>query len=436
MPKVDIGSLIDDGGDQVRSSFRVHRSTMTSSKILQLERERVFDTCWLYVGHESEIRKPGDFVRRSVGGRPVFLVRGSDGEIRTFYNTCTHRGATVCRQSSGNAKTFQCFYHAWTFDNLGKLVGLPDAAGYGPDFDQQSMGLQEVPHCERYRGFVFLCYARVTESLCDYLADAKEYLDLIIDGSEAGFEILRGTNEYTIRANWKLLVENSLDGYHVPPLHQTYLQYASSFQTPSAKGSVVDPTDAGSSFLATGFARDLGNGHAATEKLAPWGRPIARWSPLFGDDTRETIAAVRRRLVERWGDERTQRIADNSRNLLIFPNLIVNDAMGLTVRNFFPVSPGEMRVLAWEMAPLDEPPALRAKRLDSFLTFLGPGGFSTPDDMEALESCQEGFSADGVAWSDISRGMARDPVPVDELQMRTFWRRWAELLAQRTLSAV
>jgi p-cumate 2,3-dioxygenase alpha subunit len=73
---------------------------------------------------------------------------------------------------------------------------------------------------------------------------------------------------------------------------------------------------------------------------------------------------------------------------------------------------------------------MRAKRLDSFLTFLGPGGFATPDDMEALESCQTGYLADGVEWSDLSRGMLREPRPVDELQMRVFWRRWNALVSE------
>jgi p-cumate 2,3-dioxygenase alpha subunit len=73
---------------------------------------------------------------------------------------------------------------------------------------------------------------------------------------------------------------------------------------------------------------------------------------------------------------------------------------------------------------------MRAKRLDSFLTFLGPGGFATPDDMEALESCQAGFLADGVEWSDLSRGMLSEPRPVDELQMRAFWRRWNALVSE------
>jgi len=113
-----------------------------------------------------------------------------------------------------------------------------------------------------------------------------------------------------------------------------------------------------------------------------------------------------------------------NRNMLIYPNLIINDIMAVTVRTFYPPAPVAVDVTAWEFAPVNELKALRQRRLDSFLTFLGPGGFATPDDVEALESCQQGFASGGVAWSDISRGMGRTAMANDEEQMRAFWRRW------------
>jgi p-cumate 2,3-dioxygenase alpha subunit len=119
-------------------------------------------------------------------------------------------------------------------------------------------------------------------------------------------------------------------------------------------------------------------------------------------------------------------MAEVNRNMLIYPNLIINDIMAVTVRTFYPPAPDTVDVTAWELAPVNELPALRQRRLDSFLTFLGPGGFATPDDVEALESCQQGFSSGGVAWNDISRGMGRSPMANDEEQMRAFWRRWQQ----------
>src|SRR6202034_378724 len=106
--------------DPVAQRFRVHRSAMTSPEIHRAEDERIFAKSWLYVGHESEIPEPGDFVRRLVGGRPNFMVRGAKTrDVNVFHNTCTHRGALVCRHSTGNAKAFKCFYHAITFNSEG-----------------------------------------------------------------------------------------------------------------------------------------------------------------------------------------------------------------------------------------------------------------------------------------------------------------------------
>ena len=130
-------------------------------------------------------------------------------------------------------------------------------------------------------------------------------------------------------------------------------------------------------------------------------------------------------MVDKHGERRAWQIADTYRNLLIFPNLIINDVMVTTIRYIEPVTPDLVEVTAWHLVPREESETMRSIRSDSFLTFLGPGGFATPDDVEALESCQAGFAATGVAWSDVSRGMLRAvPQGTDELQMRGFWRQW------------
>ncbi|MPZ24482.1 MAG: Rieske 2Fe-2S domain-containing protein [Dehalococcoidia bacterium] len=402
--------------DRDAGIFRVNRLSMTSNEVLQLERKRIFDKCWLYLGHESELAGPGEYRRRVIADRPLIFIRGNDGEYRAFYNTCTHRGALICRADQGTAKVFQCFYHAWTFDNKGALIGVPDEAGYGSGFEREEMGLKPVERLAQYRGFYFVAFDPLIEDLVDYLAGAADYLDLVVDQSEEGMRIIPGTNKYAIKANWKLLAENSIDGYHGLPTHETYWQYIADLG--------VDMSGA----MMGGGARSLGNGHAVIQSPAPYGRPIAVWHPLFGEDMKPEIESVRNRIWARHGQERGRMMTNEIRNLLIFPNLIINDVMAITVRQFWPLAPDNMEVTAWELAPKDETAKRLATRLDSFLTFLGPGGFATPDDVEALESCQSGFNADAVAWSDISRGMQRDPKTTDELQMRAFWRRWSSLL--------
>lgn len=414
-------ALIDDSGES--APFRVSRRTMTSDAVLCDERAYVFDRCWLYLGHESEIAEVNDYVCRAVNGRPLVLLRDSDGDVRSFFNTCTHRGAAICREVRGKAKTFQCFYHAWTFSNSGELIAVPDEAGYGPNFDRAKYSLVPVPRLESYRGLWFVSFRSDIESLDDYLAGAKEYIDLVMDQTTYGMRIVPGSNIYATRANWKLLVENSIDGYHAIPVHQTYIDYV------RRQGGAVNR-----GALRGGVARDLGNGHAIMEYEAPWARPIAYWEPLFDETSKVEIEAKRAELQARVGNERAHRMAETFRNLLIFPNLILNDIAALTLRYIEPIRPDYMQITAWELAPLDERGATLARRLDSYLTFIGPGGLATPDDVEALESCQRGFGAvPEVEWSDISRGMGREvSFSHDELQMRTFWRRWRDLMVEGT----
>ena len=132
------------------------------------------------------------------------------------------------------------------------MIGVPDEEGYGPDFDKSKLGLKPPPRVESYRGFCFVSFNPQIEPLVEYLAGAKEYLDLIADQSEAGMKITKGTNKYTMRANWKLLCENSMDGYHLQPTHQTYLDYISSLGTDTSGVDVRRPAQEWQGRWATG----------------------------------------------------------------------------------------------------------------------------------------------------------------------------------------
>ena len=410
------GCVADDRANGV---FRVARRAFTDADVLAAERAQIFERCWLYVGHESEIAAPGDFQSRQVGGRELIFVRDKQGTVRCFFNTCPHRGAMVCREKSGNAPMFRCFYHSWAFDLEGTLVNRPGDEAYAPGTRGAGLhNLVAVPRLAAYRGFWFVHFQAGDNDLEDYLAGATEYLDLVADQSEAGMEIVGGTQEYGFEANWKLLCENSIDGYHAVPTHATYLDYVK-----SKPGALVN-------VAIEGVARDLGNGHAVVEYSAPWGRPVAQAVPAWGDDAAREVDAIRARLTERFGPERAERIATTNRNMLIFPNLVVNDIMAITVRTFYPDAPDRQSVNAWTLAPIGESAPMRELRLFNFLEFLGPGGFATPDDCEALALCQRGYSnLNGAGWNDISKGYDRDQPQVDdEAQMRAFWREWQRRL--------
>jgi p-cumate 2,3-dioxygenase alpha subunit len=421
---MNIEKLIDDRPDE--GIFRVHRSAMTSQEIFDLEQEKIFGKAWLFVGHETEIEENGEFRRRNVGGRPLIFVRGNDGEIRVLFNACTHRGAMVCREHEGKASAFTCLYHAWRFNNKGDLVGVLGADGYSDQFHKLSLGLRSPPRVESYRGFWFVNYDENAEDLITYLGGMRTLMDLTIDAAEAlgGWKILPGMAKYSFRANWKLLVENSVDGYHLAPVHASYLDYMSWRQREAGieKVQISDATSNETLKRTRGAA--FRNGHGAMIHGAV-GRAIANPSPMWEQDVQDEVKRIWTKNVETFGEERGRQMSEVSRHMVIFPNMIFQDSQtGVRIRQIWPVAPDLIDVLQWDLVPRNEREDLHASRMEYSLAFLGPGGLATPDDAEALEACQRGFAAREVEWSDISRGMTRTPQMNDELQMRAFWRGW------------
>jgi len=408
--------------DKKRGLFKVSRDAFTSQAVFERENERIFNKCWLYLGHSSELENPNDFLTRNVAGHELIFNRDRKGGFNAFFNTCPHRGAIVAREECGNALGFKCFYHGWSFNNNGKYATRSPKGVYPEDFGKEgdSVDLSRVPRLEQYRDFHFINFDADAISLDDYLAGSKEILDIVSDHSPDGMEVVSGVQNYSIRANWKLLVENSFDGYHAAETHDTYFTYLF-----DAIGGT--PEEAMAKMTGQSNCYDYGNGHAAIEGEAPWGRPVGRHIPAWGDKGKEDIAAIVKELEERVGVPMAKRISNGDRNAVFFPNLVINDIMAITIRTLYPVSPNEIHVSSWAFAPKGEPPELRKRRLDNFLEFLGPGGFATPDDVEALESAQVGYgNAQFAPWNDISRGMLKEkPANDDEEQMRCFWREWA-----------
>ena len=415
---------VDDSTDD--GLFRVRTEVFRDPEIFALERELILDRSWLYVGHESEVVRPGDFVARSVGGHPVIMVRGKDAAVRVLFNTCLHQANMVCRVPRGHTSAFQCFFHGWTYDIDGKLVGLPGEASYSGRFEHSEHGLT-APRAESYRGFVFMCSNPDTESLADYLGPAATYIDLVADQAE-DMVVLPGSHRYTTRANWKMLTMNAHDGYHVATTHATYLKYL--------RDMGVDPSQ-----RRLGRRLDLGNGHSSSEFFGAWGRPVARWASYWPEELKDQLAAKQAELVRSFGEERTHLMAEVDRNLLIFPNLAINDHSAVLIRTWEPLSHEEVVVTAWTIAPRSEAEEIRRLRLQNYLTFFGPAGFATPDDIEALEGVQQGLRNQAMEWLDVSKGAVAEKTRpeqednADEIQLRAIWRRWERDMGGSLLSA-
>jgi phenylpropionate dioxygenase-like ring-hydroxylating dioxygenase large terminal subunit len=190
-----------------------------------------------------------------------------------------------------------CFYHAWTYGSTGALDGLPGEEGYGPTFDRAGMGLLSPAQVDSYRGFVFACFDPDAVDLRTYLAGAADYIDLVADQAEV-LEVVPGAHEYSADANWKLFVENSLDGYHLLPVHITYFEYLEKVEGNRPNLSSLNE------------ANDLGNGHAAVRMRGPWARPVARWTPALGEPNRERVEAAYAELVRKHGCRDPQARAD------------------------------------------------------------------------------------------------------------------------------
>jgi p-cumate 2,3-dioxygenase subunit alpha len=395
--------------DIERGIFRFSPRVYSDPELFQYELRRIFDRAWLYAAHESEVRQVGDFVTRRVAGRPLLIVRGGDGEVRIFYNSCRHRGATVCRHARGNAKNFTCFYHNWTYDNRGRLDGVPLKDAYGPAFKMEDMGLYQ-PRTQSYRGWLFVCFSGDTQNLEDYLADVRTYLDMILDQDEGGSTVLPGTHEYSMRANWKLLMENTVDIYHLNSTHGRYLRD----YVPKVLG--LKSPNPRTAHEGAPSPKELGNGHVVIE--------YRKFSGVADEGRRAAWEA-------RFGKERTTRMLDYTRTLLLFPNTLFIEQRRV-IRTCFPTAPDHSEITAWPLMPANDDPEVRKQRLDIYLSFLGPAGHATPDDIEVMELIQKNCATlPEDAVMDCSRGMLREyPLPTDEAQMRGFWRGWRNLIGQ------
>jgi len=420
--------------DPVHHRFRVNRDAYRSAEIFAKEKELIFAKCWLYVGHVSELAAKGDFVARTVGGGDLIFMRGRTGEIGAFFNSCTHRGTRICREKRGSAKSFACPYHGWVYNTDGKLVSMNATKGFAADINADgALNLRRVPRLEEYRVYYFVNYNPAAISLVDYLAGATEFLDSMCDQSEAGLVVLPGEHSYSINANFKYLCENSYDGYHLLPVHVSYLEFLDDRLKASGDQGAVNFI--ANLFNKQGRGRGLGNGHGALESWVPTGRPVASWIPPWGPEVKKEIEAKRTWLEQQFGKERADFISDVQKNLVIFPNLVINDNVGMIIRTIEPVSATSMRVNSWALGPPDESAVLRAIRLDNFVSFLGPSGFGSADDIEMLELCQRGIEHSPVEWNELSKGMngaedSRVEVcgPDDEGHMRAYWAQWDRMM--------
>lgn len=185
-------------------------------RVLELERRTVFSRLWQLAGRVDQVRQAGQYLTCDIAGEPVLVVRGNDGILRGFFNVCRHHAAIVMPQPEGKTQNLRCPYHGWTYSLKGELKGTPDFAGVC-NFDRATTGLVPV-QVDVWEKWVFVKLEAVGSSLPEFLSSG-----LVNSLRRLGFEKLHWLERrrYVLSCNWKVFVDNYLDGgYHVPLLHR------------------------------------------------------------------------------------------------------------------------------------------------------------------------------------------------------------------------
>ena len=190
----------------------------TDPAVAQREQEAIFARTWNLAGHVADVREPGSFITANVGAESAIVVRGEDGELRAFRNVCRHR-ATRLREGRGDCgKALRCPYHGWTYRTDGRLIGVPEGRGFR-GLDKQELGLMPA-RVEVFSGIVWVNLDPDAAPLADGLGGLAERL------APYGIEGLERFTEATTSqpANWKIVSDNYLEGYHVPIAHPSLMR--------------------------------------------------------------------------------------------------------------------------------------------------------------------------------------------------------------------
>ncbi|SCW75691.1 Phenylpropionate dioxygenase, large terminal subunit [Sphingobium faniae] len=413
-------------GDLVQED-RVHGSVYLDPAIFEREMEAIFAATWVYVGHEGEIPRPGDFRLRAIGRQPVIFVRDHEGAVRVLMNRCTHRGNAVCVAERGNADGFTCAYHGWRFRLNGDLAAVPYGDRYDEAFDRSTLGLRPAARVENYRGLVFASLRSEGSSLREHLgAGVLAELDDLTDMSPDGdLDVRAGVHKTVYDGNWKLQLENSMDGYHPNFVHRSHFD---NIRARTGNDPRVHATSRTQAHL-----YDLGNGHASWHNTGLM-RSGSQSNPAIAmgeGPVREYADA----LMARHGEERGRHLlAKGSVHLMIFPNVIF---IGSHIRMIQPISVDRTEVYLLPVLLKGAPRALNTRRLRAHEAFYGPAGAGAPDDVEIFRRVQHGLRAGGDPWVLLSRGATMEQQGgngyamgqiTDEIAQRAIWRQWRTMM--------
>jgi benzoate/toluate 1,2-dioxygenase subunit alpha len=417
----------------------VHRDVYVSPDVFDLEMEYLFPNSWIYVGHASQIPKPGDFLTNEIGRQPILISRHTDGSIHAFYNRCPHKGTKISSEACGNTgKFFRCPYHAWSFKTNGDLLAIPLRKGYdgtGLEDMQAIKGLIPVPGLHVYRDFIFARLAPSGASFEEFFGESLSTIDNMVDRSPAGKLVVEGApSRYMHPCNWKMLVENQTDTCHPMIAHE------------SSAGTAVSVWER--------EAKKGGRKPMAVELYAPFMSPyeffenmgIRVWPNGHGHTGVKTsihadysaVPGYFEQMVAAYGEQRAKSILDENRhNTIYFPNVMVKGPVQ-TLRIFKPIAANKTLVESWTFRLVDAPDMLFERTLMYNRFINAPTSIVGHDDLEMYERAQLGLQANGLEWVNVQRLYADDE-EVDttavingtsERQMRNQFHAWLKLITK------
>ncbi len=409
--------------DRLVLSDQVHGSVYTDPAIFQAELENIWYRTWVYVGHESEVANANDFVLKAIGPQSIIMTRDTSGKVHLLLNRCSHRGNQVCSQQKGNARSFTCPFHSWTFTSDGQLMGFPFPDGYEGQ-DKSKLGLGQVPRVESYKGFVFGSFAKEGLSLKEHLGGAAETIDRLVRTSPEGeIEITAGFLKHRVKANWKFILENECDGYHPPFVHQSIFGVAD-----SSIGALYGAKS-------TAVTRDYGNGHTEVD-LRPEFRKLDVPLGWFGT-TEQRLPDYVAKMKAAHGDKQAREIMiDGTPHVMIFPNLFIAEIQ-LFVIQPLAVDDSVQHVTALQFKGA---PDLNRRMRQQTMGSVGPAGFLLADDSEMYERTHRGALARLPEWVYLRRGLHRERKDsdgftvahaTDEVPSRGIWSHYRRLMEAR-----